>query len=76
MNSKKVRYEIYPVYYREGYGYQQDNPEGTDGVPRYFVLYEEDIEFGGEGAEVINFSNSSELYEKVEEIANFLNASD
>ena len=76
MNGKNVRYEIYPVYYREGYGYQQDNPEGTDGIPRYFVLYEED-EFGvNEGYEVVTFSNHSDPRTIVESIAEFLNASE
>ena len=52
-------YVIYPVYYREGYGYQQDNHEGTNGVAEYYVLYEEDIAHGGEGYEVASFGIES-----------------
>ena len=33
--SDMSEFMIYPVYYREGYGWQQDNPEGTDGVVLY-----------------------------------------
>lgn len=39
-----MRYQVYPVYYREGYGYQTDNPKGTDGVPSYWVLVDEKTE--------------------------------
>ncbi len=65
------RYMIYPVYHREGYGYQQDNPEGTDGVPLYYVLYQEDIEHGGEGYEVVSFGPT--MIKEMEQVARFLN---
>lgn len=69
MNMTK-RYMIYPVYYREGYGYQQDNPKGTDGIPLYYVLYEECLD-GGEGYEVVSFGVTM-VYE-MQQVADFLN---
>ena len=62
---------IYPVYHREGYGYQQDNPKGTDGIPVYYVLYEEDDD-GGEGYEVLAFGVT--MYDEMQSIADYLNA--
>ena len=47
-------YMIYPVYHREGYGWQVDNPEGTDGLPLLYALYEECSD-GGEGYEIVSF---------------------
>ena len=62
---------IYPVYHREGYGYQQDNPKGTDGVAEYYVLYQEDIATGGEGYEVASFDEQA--LEVMIEVREFLN---
>ena len=64
-------YVIYPVYHREGYGFQQDNPEGTDGKAVYYVLYEEDIEHGGEGHEVVSFGVTE--IKEMQQVADYLN---
>ena len=66
----KDRYRIYPVYHREGYGWQQDNPEGTDGTPHYYVLYEECSD-GGEGYEIVDFEPT--MLEVIIQIRDFLN---
>ena len=65
-------YVIYPVYHREGYGFQQDNPEGTDGKAVYYVLYEEDIEHGGEGYEIVSFGVT--MIKEMQQVADFLNS--
>lgn len=62
---------IYPVYHREGYGFQVDNTEGTDGVPICYVLYEEHDD-GGEGYEVIQFGVT--MLDEIQTIADYLNA--
>ncbi len=64
------RYRIYPVYHREGYGWQVDNPEGTDGIPRDYVLYEE-CSAGGEGYEIVSFGPT--MLEVIMQIRDFLN---
>ena len=64
------RYMIYPVYHREGYGFQQDNPEGTDGEAVHYVLYEECLD-GGEGHEIVNFSVT--MIEEMQQVADYLN---
>jgi len=66
-----MTYRIYPVYFREGYGYQTDNPEGTDGVPVYYVLYEE-CSHGGEGHEITYFGPS--MITEIRRIADYLNS--
>lgn len=66
----KDRYRIYPVYHREGYGWQQDNPEGTDGKPVYYTLYEE-CSAGGEGYEIVDFE--PDMLEVIVQIRDFLN---
>ena len=66
-----MRYMIYPVYHREGYGFQQDNPEGTDGKPVYYVLYEECLD-GGEGYEIVDFGPT--MIQEMQKVADFLNS--
>ena len=61
---------IFPVYHREGYGYQQDNPEGTDGVVQYYTMYEE-FDDGGEGAEIIAFGPT--MIDEMSTIVRYLN---
>ena len=64
---------IYPVYHREGYGWQVDNPEGTDGLPLLYALYEECSD-GGEGYEIVSFPTTMLGY--IQKIADFLNTKD
>ena len=64
------RYMIHPVYHREGYGFQQDNPEGTDGEAVHYVLYEE-CSAGGEGYEIVSFEPT--MLEVIMQIRDFLN---
>jgi hypothetical protein len=61
---------IYPVYYREDYGFQTDNPKGTDGIPVYYTLYEE-CDDGGEGSEIIQFGAT--MLDEIQTIADYLN---
>ena len=68
-----IRYMVYPVFYREGYGFQQDNAEGTDGVPIYYVLYEERLD-GGEGRNIVSFGPS--MIQEMLQVADFFNAID
>jgi len=66
-----MKFVIYPVYHREGYGFQQDNPEGTDGIPVYHVLYEECLD-GGEGWMITTFGGT--MIEEMQAVADYLNA--
>lgn len=66
----KDRYRIYPVYHREGYGWQVDNPEGTDGVPLLYALYEECSD-GGEGYEIVSFPTTMVGY--MQKVRDFFN---
>lgn len=66
-----MRYMVYPVYHREGYGLQQGNPEGTDGRPVYYVLYEECLD-GGEGYEIVDFGPT--MIQEMQKVADFLNS--
>jgi len=66
-----MRYMIYAVYHREGYGYQTDNPEGTDGIPLLYTLHEECSD-GGEGTEILSFGPT--MITEVQQIADFLNS--
>ena len=68
---EKVEYRIYPVYFREGYGFQQDNPEGTNGIPEYYCLYEEASD-GGEGYEIVSFGPT--MIHEMQAVVDYLNS--
>ena len=68
--ERNSEFMIYPVYHREGYGWQQDNPEGTDGVVQYYTMYEE-FDHGGEGAEIIAFGPT--MIDEMSAIVRYLN---
>lgn len=58
---------IYPVYYREGYGYQTDNPKGTDGKPVYWSLTDE------ETCEEIYSTDNDLILQALQVVAQYLN---
>ena len=63
-----MRYMIYPVYYREGYGHQTNNPEGTDGKADYWVLMDEKT------CEAIYATQHDLVLQALQAVAQYLNA--
>ena len=66
-----MKFMIYPVYYRIGYGFQTNDPKGTNGIPESYVLYEECLD-GGEGWVITTFGVT--MIEEMQEVADYLNA--
>jgi len=62
-----MRYMIYPVYYREGYGCQTDNPEGTDGKPVYWTMVDEQT------CEAVYETSNDLVLQAIQAIAEYLN---
>ncbi len=63
-----MRYMIYPVYYHEDYGYQTDNPEGTDGKADHWVLVDEQT------CETIHETTDDIGLQALQAVAQYLNA--
>ena len=66
------RFMIYPMYYREGYGYQTDNPKGTDGRVYYWVMVDEKT--GERITEVDGCISKHDVIQAMREIASYLNS--
>ena len=66
------RFMIYPMYYREGYGYQINDAKGTDGRVSYWVMIDEKT--GERITEVDCCISKNDVIQAMREIAHYLNA--